>query len=216
MNTEYSREKRKTKKEYNFNIMLQYVVFIGVAVNLFGTLFYIRDTLRGKTKPNRVSWFLWTVVPFIATAAALSDGVRLAALPVFIAGFTPLMVFIASFVNPNAYWKLERFDYLCGAFSVLALILWAVTREPDSAILLAILSDTLAAYPTIKKAWQHPETESGATFLGGLLSAITAFFALRTFAFSEYAFPIYLVIQNGLILFAIYRQKLFPRYSLSK
>ena len=192
----------------NLSIMFPYAVFIGAAVNLFGTLFYVRDTIRGKTKPNRITWFLWATVPFIATSASLSAGVSFAVIPVFISGLSPLMVFIASFVNPNAYWKLEKLDYICGAFSILAIIMWTTTNEPAVAVLLAILSDGLAAFPTLKKAWLHPETESSGTFWGGLFSALTAFLAFKTTTFSEMAFPIYLITMTSAILFAIYRGRL--------
>jgi hypothetical protein len=49
----------------------------------------------------------------IATGAALSDGVRRAVLPVFISGFGPFLIFVSSFVNKKAYWKLEKSDYIC-------------------------------------------------------------------------------------------------------
>jgi hypothetical protein len=47
----------------------------------------------------------------------------------------------------------------------LALILWWITKEPNIAIMLAILSDILAAIPTLVKTWKFPETESGVLFV---------------------------------------------------
>jgi len=70
--------------------MLQYLVFLGAAVNIWGAFFYIRDTLRGETKPNRATWLMWSIAPLIATVAALSQGVGWAVLPVLMAGFGPL------------------------------------------------------------------------------------------------------------------------------
>lgn len=189
--------------------MLQYFVFVGAAASLFGVSFYIRDTLRGDTKPNSVTWFMWAVAPLIATAAALTDGVTWAALPVFMSGFAPLLVFICSFVNKNAYWKLGTLDYFCGGLSLLALVLWGITKEPAVAITFAIGSDGLAAFPTLVKSWKYPETESGIVYSTGLFNILTSFFAIRRWAFSEYAFPIYLVIAHLLLLFAVYRRKLF-------
>ena len=34
-------------------------VIVGAVLGLTGAAFYIRDTLRGITHPNRVSWLLW-------------------------------------------------------------------------------------------------------------------------------------------------------------
>ena len=189
--------------------MLQYLVFVGAAVQLFGITFYIKETIRGKTKPNRVSWLLWSIAPFIAVAAAISDGVGWSILPVFMAGFNPSLVFIASFINPKAYWKLTRFDYLCGFFSILALVLWGVTREPIVAVAFAIVSDAFASVPTIAKMWKYPKTETVTPFFASLFSAGTSFLAIQTWNFTAYAFPVYLDIVSNVIIFAFYRRRLW-------
>lgn len=164
---------------------------------------YIRSMFKHAVKPNRVSWGMWSVAPLIATAAAISNGVGWAVLPVFMSGFSPLLIFLASFVVKKAYWKLSRFDYYCGALSILALALWALTNNPDIAILFAIASDALAAIPTIVKGWQSPKSENVAPFLAGLFSACTAFFAIIIWNFSSVAFPAYLAVINIILISAI-------------
>lgn len=187
--------------------MGQYLVYLGSLVMLVGVFSYTRETLRGRTKPNRVTWLLWSIAPLIGTAAAFSDGVRLATLPVFVTGVAPLVVFLASFVNKNSYWKLERTDYVCGAVSLLALILWKVTSDPIIAISFSIVSDALAALPTLIKSWKFPETESGIAYTTAAFGTATSFFVLETGSFSEYAFPLYLVTVNICIAFAVYRKR---------
>ena len=193
--------------------MENYGVIIGALVSLFGIFFYIRETLKGKTKPNRITWFMWAVAPFIATAAAISNGVTWAVLPVFMAGFCPFLVFLASFWNPKSYWKLGTLDYLCGLFSILALILWTMTQNPTVAIVFAIASDALAGFPTVVKCWKKPETETWTPFFAGLFGATTAFSIIKTWSFSEFAFPAYLMVLNSILLIAIFRKKLLPAKS---
>ncbi len=193
--------------------MLQYLVIVGATAQLLGIGSYIINTVRGKTRPNRVTWILWALAPMIASVAALSDGVRWAILPVFMAGFGPLLVLIASFLNPRSYWKLQPFDYLCGLFSVLALVLWAITKQPEVAIIFSILSDGLAAVPTLTKAWSHPETESVGPFVGGLLSQMTSFFAIQTWTMTSFAFPVYLVSINLMFIGILARQYFIPQFA---
>lgn len=187
---------------------LEYLVLLGATVQLIGIYSYIKDTIRGETKPNRMTWLMWSIAPLIATAAAMSDGVTWAVVPVFISGFCPLLVLIASFVNKNSYWKLERFDYICGALSLLALVLWGITKIADVAIFFSIASDGLAALPTLIKSWKYPETESAAPFTAGIFNSLTSFAAIRMWTFSSYGFPVYLVLINTSIALAIYRKKL--------
>jgi hypothetical protein len=188
--------------------MLEYLVFVAAFATLVATYVYISSMFKGVAKPNRVSWLMWTIAPLIAAAAAVSNGVGWAALPVFMSGFSPFLIFTASFVTKKAYWKLASFDYVCGALSGLALVLWYVTRDPNVAISFAIGSDGLASIPTLTKAWNHPETESAWPFIVGVFNALTSFGAATMWTFSEYAFPLYLIAINIMLVFSVYNKKI--------
>jgi len=187
--------------------MLEYLVFVAAFATLLATYVYIRSMFKGGAKPNRVSWLMWSIAPFIATGAAVSNGVGWAALPVFMSGFSPFLIFTASFATKKASWKLASFDYVCGILSGLSLALWYVTKDPNVAIAFAIASDALAAVPTLTKAWNHPETESPWPFIVGVFNASTSFAAATMWTFSEYAFPAYLIVINIMLLSSVYNRK---------
>lgn len=189
---------------------LQYAVVICALIQLFGYISYVKSTLVGKTKPNKISWLLWSVSPLIATVAAISDGVNwVIVLPSFMAGFGPLLVFCSSFVNKDAHWQLGKFDYICGICSILALILWGITKEPVVAIVFSILSDGFAAIPNLAKAWKYPETENVTPYITELFTAIISFFTIRVWSFSAAAFIVYLIILDIALIFSIYKNKIF-------
>jgi hypothetical protein len=188
--------------------MIEYLVIAAAIATLLAAFAYIRSMFKGGAKPNRISWLMWAIAPFIATAAARSNGVGWAVLPVFMAGFSPFLIFTASFLTKKAYWKLSNFDYVCGALSGTALVLWYLTKDPNVAIILAIASDGLATIPTLTKALQRPETESIWPFVTGIFGALSSLAAATLWAFSEYAFPAYLLIVNVMVLLAVYK-KLF-------
>ena len=188
--------------------MLEYLVFVAAFATLLATFVYVRSMFKGSARPNRISWLMWSIAPFIATAAAISNGVGWAALPVFMSGLSPFLIFTASFVSKKAHWTLAPFDYVCGVLSGLALVLWYVTGDPNVAIAFAIASDGLASIPTLTKAWKHPETEVAWPFMVGVFNASTSFLASATWVFSEYAFPAYLIVINILLFFSVYKKKL--------
>ena len=196
--------------------MLEYLVFVAAFATLLATYVYIRSMFKGGAKPNRVSWLMWFIAPFIATAAAVSNGVRWAVLPVFMSGFSPFLIFTASFATKKASWKLASFDYVCGKLSGMALVLWYLFKNPNVAIAFAIASDGLAAIPTLTKAWNHPETESAWPFIVGVFNASTSFAAVTMWAFSEYAFPAYLIVINIMLFFSVYNKKLASLLSKCK
>jgi uncharacterized membrane protein HdeD (DUF308 family) len=187
--------------------MFVYAVFVGAVASVLSALVYIRSMRRGDAKPNRVSWLMWSVAPFIATAATLSSGVGWAALPVLMSGVMPFMVFTASLFVKKAYWKLSPFDYFCGVLSALALILWFVTQNSSLAIVFAIGSDAAAAIPTVTKALRYPETESAWPFTVGIFNAATSFTVAQFWSFTELAFPIYLLAINIVLVLSVYHRK---------
>jgi|GEM_PF-144610 len=192
--------------------MFKYLVLIGAALQLIGIYSYGREVIKGNAKPNRITWLLWSIAPMIATAAGLVSGAGWAVLPVFMSGFGPLLIFVLSLFNKQSYWKLEPFDYLCGFFSLLALILWAITKEPMIAIFFAIVSDFFAGVPTLIKSWKHPETENVTVYFTGALSALTSFAAIKIWGFSELAFPIYLILMDSALVFSIiYKHRVLSR-----
>jgi hypothetical protein len=183
--------------------MFEFLVLIAASATLIAAIAYIRSMFKGQTKPNRVTWLMWTIAPFTAAFAAFSNGTTWAAVPVLMSGLSPLLILLASFLNKKAYWKLSKFDYACGALSALALVLWYITENPNVAIVFAIFSDALAATPTLRKAWQSPESESRWPFLVGVFSPITSFLVAPEWTFSEIAFPAYLIFINILLVFSV-------------
>ena len=189
---------------------VHWLVILSVVISVSGSFAYIKDTLKGKSKPNRVSWFLWALAPFVATGAAIYSGADLwATVRIFTSGFLLLIVFIASFFNKQSYWKLNIFDLICGFFSVLALIVWAVTNSPITAILLVVIGDGFASLPTILKAWKYPETETGITFVMSLVATIIILPSIPIWNIQNSAFQVYLLLVNVVIIFSIYRKRIF-------
>ena len=178
-------------------------VLVGAALNLIGTFGYARDTIRGTTRPNRISWVMWTLAPLIAFAAEINKGVGLIALTTFMAGFCPLVILVASFVNKKSVWKLTTFDFVCGFLSILGLSLWLITREGNIAIIFAILADGFAALPTISKSYSEPESESWFAFFAAAISAGIALLAVKAWTFANYAFPLYLFLICVLLVLLI-------------
>lgn len=179
-------------------------VILGAVIGMAGMLSYIRDTVRGVTQPNRVTWLMWAIAPLIAFAAELQQGVGLRSLMTFVVGFGPLMIFMASFVRAQSPWRIGPFDWLCGALSAAGLVTWLVTRHGTVAVVAAIVADALAATPTLRKSWSAPETESAAAYLAAAVNALITVMTIDRFTTANSAFPLYILaiasVQTALIV----------------
>ena len=185
----------------------QLLVVISTLLMFWGGYGYLRDTLAGRTKPNRVSWSLWALAPLISLGAAFdADADLWASIRVLIGGIVPAVIFLASFINKNSYWRLGRFDWFCGALSLTALVFWQLADSPLVAVLLATTANTLATVPTFLKAWNYPETESRLIFITSFISAILIIPAIPVWTIANSAFQIGLMLTTGALLVAIYRK----------
>ena len=171
----------------------RFVIIAGV-LNISGILLYVYDTVKGKSKPNRVTWFLWSLVPFIAFSAQIKQGVGLTSILTFTSGFGPFLVLVASLLNKKAYWDLKRFDLICGAIAIIGVVLWLITKNPNLAIIFSIAADGFAALPTVVKSFKFPETESMVTYLLASFGALLTLLTIDTWELEFFAFPLYIFI----------------------
>jgi hypothetical protein len=179
-------------------------VLLGAALSLVGMVQYLRGMFRGEgeVQPNRVTWACWALAPLVAFAAELDEGVGLRSAMTFIVGFSPLVIFLASFANRAAYWRIGPFDTACGVLSVAAVAGWALTRSGVIAIVFAIVADAVAGVPTLVKTWRRPETEEPLIFLFAMLNGVIALLTIDRWTTAEAAFPLYIAL-IGLALTAI-------------
>lgn len=178
-------------------------VIMGVILNLIGSLNYFVATIKGGVKPDRVTWLLWAIIPFIAFTAQIKQGVGIQSLMTFMTGFTPLMIFLASFLNKKSYWRVGRLDVICGILSVVGIFLWYITKTGNTAIVFSIFADSLAAIPTIVKSYHAPETEDYKIYFFGASSAVITLLTIKIWSFAYIGWPVYILIITLLLTILI-------------
>jgi len=135
-------------------------LIVGILFIFAGDFGYLADTIKGRVKPNRVTWLLWGVMPVIIYFAELSRGVGAISLLTLATGIVPFAVFTATYFNRQSIWKLTKFDLTCGVLSMIGIVLWYLSKNGDIAIMFSILADIFVLMPTLKKSFTNPETES--------------------------------------------------------
>ncbi len=184
-------------------------IFLGVALNLTSYVLYILSIKKGHAKPNLVSWFIWMLAPFIGVFFQLKAGAGLSVLPVFMAGFGPLVIIIAAVLTRNAFWKATRFDIFCGLLAFLSLLIYILTHNLEISIIFAILADALAFIPTMIKGWNFPGTESSYAYSFSIISNTIGLLVIKDWSFTIYSFSLYLIIANTMMTLILFRRKIF-------
>jgi hypothetical protein len=183
-------------------------VIAGAGIGLFGNGAYALDTLRGRTRPNQVSWLLWAIAPAVAFGAQLDKRVGLQSILTLSSGLGPLLVCVAAVVSGRSYWRVTRFDACCAIASLVALASWVSTSDPDLGVLLAVVADALAALPTVLKAWRVPETEFLASYWTTAAAGVITMLTVSRWSIASTGFALYLItVGSGIALIITVRRE---------
>ena len=156
---------------------------------------YARSILRRETKPQRMTWLIWSILTFIAFFSQLAKGGTWSLLLTAGDTLAILIVFFLSFKFGVGGFRRIDIISLCGAF--VSLFLWYVTKEPAIALFLIILTDFFGAHLTIVKSWRDPASENWVGWaicgVGGILGTL----AVGEFNFILLVFPFYIFLINS-------------------
>jgi hypothetical protein len=164
-------------------------VFLAAFLSLMGAYGYVRDTVRGVTSPNRVTWGLWGVEGILGFAVEIQQHVGLASVMTLMLGFVPCVVVAVSFKNPHSVWRIGKFDVFCGLVSLAGLVFWFFINEPTVALISFVAADQIAALPTLRKSWIAPQTESPRVFFMGFLNCGITLLTLKHLTTGGVLFP---------------------------
>lgn len=195
----------------------EYYAIVGAIVGSLGGFYYLYETLVGRTQPNRITWLLWGIFPMVIFVAQRVQGVQGISWASFVAGFTPLLIVAASFMNKKAYWRTEPRDYCLMGAAILGLILWAMTDNPNLALLFSLLADLLASVPTLVKSYRHPRSESWVAYAISTFGFGISFLSVQTYNLENATFVAYVFILNGVLaVLASRKRRLEPAASLPR
>lgn len=172
---------------------------------------YIRSIVNKQTRPHVFSWLIWSITTFIVFFAQLDDGAGVGAWP------TGVSACITSFVAYLAYLRkadisISSIDSLFFLAAIASLILWYVTSDPLSAVVILTLIDTLGFAPTFRKVYDQPYQEERSFYALIALRNIIAISALEHFSTTTVLFPAVIAISCCLllVLIAYRRHRLSP------
>lgn len=172
---------------------------------------YIRDILARKTKPERASWLIWSVLGGISFFSQLAKGASDSLWMTGVQTIVVLVVFVLSIKFGSGGLSSRDIKALLVAMS--GLLIWYFTQEASWALYIVIIVDAVGAILTMIKAYEDPSSETTVTwFLSGLAGLISAF-SVGSWNFILLVYPLYIFIIDWMVVGAI---KISPNKHLNK
>ncbi len=173
----------------------------GIAI-LLSFIPYIKDIFKNKTKPERISWLIWSILGSISFFSQLEKGASDSLILTGAQTIGDLLIFILAIKHGVGGFLKRDVVALIGAG--LGLFLWYLTKEAAVTLLIVIFIDAIGAVLTVIKSYEKPETETISawilTFVGGALACI----AVGSFNLILLVFPFYICLASLAILTSIY------------
>lgn len=182
--------------------MLIALAYLSALIAILATLPYILDVVKGNTRPNLVTWGTWSLLNLITAIAAFADGSWQAA--VFASAIGSCTVIVAILSLSKGVKKYTAFDVVCQVLALLAIVAWQVTSDPSWAIVFTIAGSFIASLPTVRHAWFKPKEETWQYFAVDAFAAFLSILSVSNVTFSSAGFPIYILVNDLLILSVIF------------
>ncbi len=182
---------------------------LGTAFLMGGYVPYLYALYRKQAKPHAFSWLLWGVMNAIVCAVQVTENAGPGA---WTSGIATIFNFgIGIYALKYGERNIAKADWVILLSVLLALPLWAVTKNPVWSVILVSVLDTLAFLPTFRKSWHRPNEEVATTFFMGMIGYGLAWLAVDNASFANICFPAKVVVVNGLFVALL----LYRRHALS-
>jgi hypothetical protein len=177
-----------------------------VILTFIGYIPYIRDILKGKTKPHVYSWLLWGFVTAIAFALQYGGGAGIGAFVTLAASLASLLCTTVFFLALFSKGKkdITVIDTLFLLAALVALGLWLFAKQPIMSTLLVTVIDILGFAPTIRKSWNNPYSETISFYFLNAIRFTLAVLSLQHYNVVTTLYPVTWVLGNGLFALMLY------------
>jgi hypothetical protein len=174
---------------------------LAAAVGVADTIPYVRDTVRGATRPHRGTWLIWGVLAVVVCLSQYADGASWSLVMAAVQAVLTCGIFVLSI-----RWGvggLSRTDRLLIAIAAGGVVAWLVAGEPLVATACVIVADVLAAAMMVPKTYREPESETLVTFALASVGGGLAAGAVGALDASLLLYPVYYCVVNGALALLI-------------
>ena len=166
---------------------------------------YLVDIFKGKTKPERATWWIWLLLNFVSLGAQIGAHARWSLL--FTIGQLLVTALVAVLSLRYGFGKFHRRDAAAVGVAVVGIILWWLLKSPLAALIVVLLIDINGFWLTIEKTWKAPGTETLITWVMTAVSGTLGVLAVGKFNVTQLLYPFYVMLGNWLMVYIILRRR---------
>lgn len=181
---------------------------LAVVVELVSYGIYFLGIWKGKTKPHAFTWLAWGFLNTIVFLATLAAGGEAGSWILAVNAILCLVISLIGLKQKNTNY--DKYDWIALSGALFGAILWIITKNPLYAVVLVVISDSIGAIPTFRKAYRLPFEENLPSFTIGVSYYLIAIFALEKLSVTTLLFPVVIALTDAalVILISVRRKNL--------
>jgi hypothetical protein len=170
---------------------------------------YIRDVLKGTTRPHLFTWLVWSLMTSMAFLAQVIGGGGPGAWVTGCVAALATVVFVLSISHGET--RRTRLDWLSLGGCGIAAIAWLLTSDPTLSVVLVTAIDATAFAPTLRKSWMKPREETLVTHALSMIKHGLSIIALTRLSIVTGLYPATLLVMNVfLVTLLVTRRRRVP------
>ena len=188
--------------------MIEVAPVLGVLAVLVGvadTVPYVRDILRGVTRPHRGTWLIWSTLTIVVVLSQHADGATWSLLMAGAQAVLTTLIFLMSIRRGEGC--LCAGEWLMISVASLGVVGWIVADEPIIATACVVVADLLGAALMVPKAYRDPHSETLSTFALASLAGALAVGAVGAPNLALLLYPVYFCLVNGALALLLWRRR---------
>lgn len=185
------------------NIDFGFILGVIAGVIAFSAyIVYIVSILKGKSKPSRATWWIWSFMGLVLALSYYYSGAENTIWVPIVEFIGPLSIAILSIKYGEGGLE-DKTDLVCMFGAFVSILVWIIFDNPVLALVTNLFIDTFALIPTIKKTYLRPEGEDFWAWFGTGLADTINLFAIERFTFGIMVYPIYMLVSDLIIIVLI-------------
>jgi hypothetical protein len=167
---------------------------------------YFRDIFRKKTQPHVYTWAIWALLQSVGAADLFKGGAGYGTIAFVVGSIFCITIFLLSlrFGTKN----INKFDLYCLIGAFLAFLAYLFINDPIYSIILVAGIDTVGYFPTFRKTFQEPYSETLSFYALAVLTNILGTFAIQDYSVTTVLYNVTLFASNGILcLIIIFRRR---------
>jgi hypothetical protein len=181
---------------------------LGVLAGVVGvadTIPYVRNTVRGLTRPHRGTWLIWGVLAIVACLSQRADGASWSLIMAGVQAVLTSVIFVLAIRHGEG--GLSPTEVVMIALAGGGVIGWIVADEPVIATACVVAADLIGAAMMVPKTYRDPGSETLVTFAFASLGGLLAAGAVGAADLSLLLYPLYYFAVNGAIVVLIHHRR---------